>query len=202
MNDRDKAIVTDIQRFRCLTRDDIADLHFAHTKHPITQANMVLKRLRRDGLLKCSTERRKYVYFPYESKVKPESQKISHFLAVADFYKEVRAHGEPRVFEVEPKYGKGMPEPDAFMIWRGNAWFVEVQRTVYTDKVMKAKLDRYEAYYNSGEWEREPWQPPNKKIFPWVWITGIGRYNLGARPYRAIQDDVPGLVSKLTPKKG
>lgn len=47
MNARDKAIVSDLVRFRCLSRDDIAELHFSNIKNPITQANMVLKRLRR-----------------------------------------------------------------------------------------------------------------------------------------------------------
>lgn len=197
MNTRDKAIVEDIEKFRCLTRDDIADLHFSHTKHPITQTNMVLKRLRRDGLLKCSTERRKYVYFPYGTKIKPESQKINHFLSIAQFYKDLRSNEEPRVFEVEPKYGKGMPEPDAFMIWKGNAWFLEVQRTMYTAKVMRQKLDRYEHYFNSGEWEREAWQPPHKKIFPLIWITGEGNYDVSGRPFRVYQSDVPGMLARM-----
>lgn len=132
MNERDKSILADLERFRCLSRDDIADLYFSHTKQPITQTNLVLKLLRRDGLVKCSTERRKYIYFPAERRIKPDSQKINHFLAIADFYKQLKRINSPRVFEVEPKLGgKGLPEPDIFTIWKGAPWYVEIQRTRY-----------------------------------------------------------------------
>jgi hypothetical protein len=202
MNTRDKAILDDLRRFRCLTRDDIAELHFSHTKHPVTHTNTVLKRLRRDGLIKCSTERIKYVYFPGESKMKTDSQKMNHFLAIAQFFREIRAHEQPRIFEVEPKIGpQGFAEPDIFTIWKGMAFFVEVQRTVYTDKVMQLKLDRYESFYNSGAWQRESWQPPEKKIFPNIWIIGEGNYKVVNRPFRVLQDDIPGLIAKI-PKRG
>jgi len=188
MNARDKSIVEDLERFRCLSRDDIVDLHFAHTKHPITQANMVLKRLRRDGLVKCTTERRKYVYFPADRSIKVDSQKINHFLAIADFYRQLKQVETPKVFDVEPKLGgKGLPEPDAFTIWKGAPWFIEIQRTHYTEKVMNEKLNRYEQYFVSGDWEKEPWQPTAKKIFPYIWIIGIGQYRLGQRPFKVFQ---------------
>ncbi|WP_054955064.1 replication-relaxation family protein [Paenibacillus dakarensis] len=198
MNARDKAIIADIERFRYLTRDDIADLYFGHTRHPITQTNLVLKRLRRDGYVKCSTERRKYVYYAADRKLKAESQKVAHFLAIAEFYKRIRADEEPRVFEVEPKLGgKGRPEPDAFAIWKGAPWFAEIQRSTYTERQMAEKLNRYEAYYNSGEWEQAPWQPANKRIFPYVWIIGAGRYDVGKRPYRVYQASVDEMLAKI-----
>ncbi|OAB31738.1 hypothetical protein PMSD_18300 [Paenibacillus macquariensis subsp. defensor] len=200
MNARDKVILHDIERFRCLTVDDIAELHFAHTKKPTMQANSVLKRMRRDNLIECSTERRKYLYFPYESKMKKDSQKINHFLEIAQFYREVRAISAPKVFDVEPKYGSNFMEPDAFMIWKNTPFFVEIQRTIYTDKIMKAKLDRYEQYYNSDEWTREPWQTKDKKFFPNVWIIGVGKYSTGIRPFKVIQESVDSFVQRLSIK--
>jgi ribosomal protein S25 len=62
MNARDKAIVEDIQRFRVLSRDLIADLHFQNVKNKVTAANYVLKRLRRDKYISCSDDRRQYIY--------------------------------------------------------------------------------------------------------------------------------------------
>ncbi|OAB48442.1 hypothetical protein PBAT_02080 [Paenibacillus antarcticus] len=197
MNARDKIILNDLERFRCLTRDDVAELHFSHTKQPITQANIVLKRMRRDGLIKCSTERRKYIYFPYALNMKKDSQKINHFLLIAQFYKDVRKSSIPKEFIVEPKYGSKFMEPDIFMIWKGTPFFVEVQRTVYTDKVMKAKIDRYELYFNSGEWQREPWQPKDKKVFPYIWIIGVGKYSTGIRPFRVIQNSVEEMLKQV-----
>lgn len=198
MNARDKAIIADIERFRYLTRDDIAELYFGHTRHPITQTNLVLKRLRRDGYVKCSTERRKYVYYAADRKLKPDSQKVAHFLAIADYYKRIRAVEEPRVFEVEPKLGdKGRPEPDVFAIWKGAPWYVEIQRSTYTDKQMAEKLNRYEAYYNGGEWKRESWQPQNRTIFPYLWIIGAAKYNVGERPFRVYQASVVEMMARI-----
>lgn len=198
MNARDKAIVADLERFRCLSRDDIAELHFSHVKHPVTQTNIVLKRLRRDGLIKCSAERRKYIYFPADRSIKPDSQKINHFLAIADFYKQLRRIESPRVFVVEPKLGgKGLPEPDVFTIWKGAPWFVEIQRTQYSEKMMTEKINRYEKYFVSGEWEREKWQPKDKKIFPYIWIIGIAEYSIGNRPFRVFQFDVEEMLKRI-----
>ncbi|MBB3132150.1 hypothetical protein FHS19_006877 [Paenibacillus rhizosphaerae] len=198
MIDRDKAILADLERFRCLSRDDIAELHFSRTKHPVTHANMVLKRLRRDGLVKCSTDRRKYIYFPAERTIKTDSQKANHFLAIAEFYRQLRRVEQPRLFQVEPKLGgKGLPEPDIFMIWKGVPWYVEIQRTHFTQKVMNEKLKRYEAYYVGGEWEKESWQPAAKKLFPYLWIVGVGRYKVDGRPYRIFQSTVEEMVKRI-----
>ncbi|MHA4119940.1 replication-relaxation family protein, partial [Bacillus cereus] len=49
MKSRDKAIIKDLCRFRCLSRDDIIDLHFQGLKKAVTSCNTVMKRLRRDG---------------------------------------------------------------------------------------------------------------------------------------------------------
>ena len=199
MNARDKAIVKDLERFRCLTRDDVAELHFSNVKNPVTQANMVLKRLRRDDVIACATDRRKYIYFPVPG-IKKDSAKIGHFLAIVGFYKQIRKAEAPRVFEVEPKVGgKGRPEPDVFTIWKGAPWFVEIQRSQFSDKVMQEKMNRYEQYYLSGEWEQEPWQPAGKKLFPYVWIigAGAGKYKTEGRPFRVFQDRVEGMKKRL-----
>jgi hypothetical protein len=42
-------------------------------------------------------------------------------------------------------------EPDAFMRWKKGPFFVEIQRSVYSDKVMQEKVGRYEAYFMSNE---------------------------------------------------
>lgn len=179
MNSRDKAIVADLKRFRCMTRDDIAAIHFNGVKHAITHTNRVLKRLRRDGIIECSKEWRQYVYFPSPS-IKKDSAKINHFLAIVDFYKQLLQYESPKTFVVEPKYGKGNPEPDVFMIWQRAPFFVEIQRSFYSDKVMKEKVTRYERYYHDEQWKLEAWQPEDKKVFPRVWIVSENKYNIEA----------------------
>lgn len=199
MNTRDKAIVADLERFRCMTRDDIAALHFSHVKNPVSQTNVVLKRLRRDGVIDCATDRRMYVYFPVPS-IKKDSAKLGHFLAIVEFYREICAIEKPRIFEVEPKVGeKGFPEPDVFMIWRGAPWYVEVQRSQFSARVMGEKFQRYSAYHLDGRWADESWQPPGKKFFPNVWITGVGRYSVpDGIPYRVYQETVEGMHAKIS----
>lgn len=195
MNQRDKAIVENLERFRCLTRDDIAELHFDNVKNPINEANKVLLRLRREGVIGVSKEQRKYLYFPDKS-IKKDSSKLGHFLAIAAFYREVRKHEQPYMFEVEPKLGaKGLPEPDIFMIWKKTAFYVEIQNSTFSAKVMQAKLSRYEAYYNGGEWQKEAWQHKEKKSFPFVWIVGKGQYDTKGASFRTLQGDVDKILS-------
>lgn len=202
MKKRDLAILSDLQRFRCLTRDDIIDLHFSNLKQPVTCCNTVLKRLRRDGYIEVSTKQLPYIYFASPSPIKKDSTKIPHFLKIAEFYKSLIKYEPPKSFIVEPKYGKGYMEPDAFMRWKKGPFFVEIQRSVYSDKVMKEKVSRYEAYYLSNEWKKEPWQPNNIKVFPTVLMITDTRYNITSEHVRFIQvQNIEQLVSTFeTPK--
>jgi hypothetical protein len=178
MKKRDLAILSDLQRFRCLTRDDIIDLHFSDLKQPLTCCNSVLKRLRRDGYIEVSTKLMPYIYVAAPSPIKKDSTKIPHFLKIVEFYKSLIKYEPPKSLIVEPKFGKGYMEPDAFMLWKRGPFFVEIQRSVYSDKVMKEKVSRYEAYFMSNEWEQESWQPENKKVFPTILMMTDTRYNI------------------------
>lgn len=178
MRKRDMAILNDLQRFRCMTRDDIIDLHFQGLKQPVTSCNTVLKRMRRDGHIEVSKDRQPYIYFPSPPGIKKDSAKIPHFLKIVEFFKETQVHENPKTFIVEPKYGKGFMEPDAFMIWKRAPFFVEIQRSVYSQKVMNEKIQRYETYFMTNEWQQECWQPIHKKVFPAVILITDTRYNI------------------------
>jgi hypothetical protein len=202
MNQRDKNIVSDIERFRVLSRDLITDLHFGGLKNPVTAANYVLKRLRRDGYITCSQETRQYLYFPAEGHIKKNGAKVNHFLEIGKFYSELCKVDNPRTFIVEPKYGPSMMEPDVFMIFRNAPVFVEIQRTKYSDKQMKEKLTRYEHYFLSNQWHNEPWQPQAKKILPHIWILDLNghKYNIPSTSYRVFQNTIEEMA-ELTRKK-
>ena len=184
---RDRAILDDLRRFRCMSRNDIIDLHFKNLKNPITNCNIVLKRLRRDKLIEANTNQQPYVYFPSPSTVKRDSQKIPHFLAIVDVYKQLIKHEQPRQFTVEPKYSKDYMEPDIFTIWRKAPFFIEVQRSHYSDKVMFAKLQRYQKYYDSQAWHEETWQPKSRKVFPSVIIITDVRYSIPGYQFKIYQ---------------
>lgn len=170
-----------------MSRDDILSLHFTHLRNTVGSCNNVLKRLRRDGHIEVNSNVQPYVYFPSPSSVKKNGSKIYHFLAIVDFYKQLLKHDKPKQFIVEPKYGKEYMEPDIFMIWQGAPFFVEVQCSIYSSKVMKAKVERYEKYALSNKWKDETWQPEKRKIFPYLWLITDTRYTIESNCLRVFQ---------------
>lgn len=175
LRDRDKKIIQALQIFRFMSRDQIANLFFADVKKPITSANFVLKRLRREKYIDAYVANQPYIYFPEPSILKKNSQKIKHYLAIVDFYIGVCKYEYPTIFEVEKRYSPGYVQPDIFMIWQGRLFFVEVQLSRYSSKVMKEKLNRYVNYFKSESWE-------HKKIkfdlntSPVIWIISKNPY--------------------------
>jgi hypothetical protein len=180
MSNRDKAIIRDLNRFRVMDRDSIAELHFAGLKNPKLAANNVLLRLLRDGQIQRSTAFIPYCYFGPETQMKKNSAKIGHFLAILNVYKEMRKLGKLETFLVEPKYGsKGVAEPDIFAMYRNTPFFIEVQKTVYSEKQMNEKLQRYVDFYNTGIMA---------KPFPRVLILSDQRYAIdGDYPFKVFQ---------------
>jgi hypothetical protein len=177
VNKRDKAIIEDLKKFRVMDRDSIAEIHFKDLKNPKDSTNHVLLRLIRDGHIQRSTAFVPYVYFTNETNIKKNSQKIGHFLAILNTYKEMLQHGSFSMFLVEPKYGKkGMAEPDIFCIYRNTPFFIEVQNSYFNEKQIKEKLDRYEELFQSGLIVQESWQPEHTKVFPKVLILSEQRY--------------------------
>jgi hypothetical protein len=130
--------------------------------------------------LKADDTRQPYVYLPYKGGPKRGSQKIDHFLAIANVYLKLRETGKLRRFDIEPKLGdKGIVEPDIFTIWNKWPLFIEVQRSNYSDTIMKRKLKRYEAYFRSMEWVNLDWQPKGRKpFFPNLWIISNRNYDV------------------------
>ncbi|MGA5692830.1 hypothetical protein [Cytobacillus pseudoceanisediminis] len=180
LTNRDKAIIKNLTKFRVMDRDSIAELHFSHLKRPHVAANNVLLRLMRDGEIQRSTKYTPYLYFGPDVQIKKNSQKIGHFLAILNTYKEIRKHGQLESFLVEPKYGKkGNVEPDVYMYFRQTPFFIEVQNSIYSQKQMEEKLERYNDLFHSG-FMAIP--------FPHVLIISEQRYALDADyPFKIFQ---------------
>ena len=182
LTNRDKAIIKDLNRFRVMDRNSIAELHFANVKKPSHAANNVLLRLLRDGEIQRSKSFVPYVYFGAEVNMKQNSAKIGHFLAILNTYKEMRKMGKLGTFLVEPKYGsKGIVEPDIFCEFRDTHFFIEVQKTIYSEKQMNEKINRYVDFYNSGIMA---------KPFPHILILSEQRYAIdGEHPFKIFQSE-------------
>lgn len=198
MRARDKAILNDLARFRCLSRDDIAAIHFAKNKAPFKACNEVMRRLRDRGEVDLVTTTVPYVYAIKPSPLRKDSQKIPHYLAIAGVYRKMRPLGTPRIFEVEPRYGIGHPEPDIFCIWAGRAFWIEVQRNVFSGRVWEEKIGRYLDFFKSGKWRTENWQPPGeKKVFPFVWVLSETRVPVpNGLPFPVLQSKNPSELFK------
>jgi hypothetical protein len=201
MRNRDKAILNNLKLFRCMSRDDIIDLHFQGLKNAVTCCNTVMKRLRRDGHVDANISQQPYIYFPQSSTLRKTSQKIPHFLGILDVYKQLIYYEKPKLFKVEPKYGKEFMEPDAFTIWRRSPFFIEVQRSVYSKKVMQDKINRYELYSHSQEWHNESWQPKESKYFPSILIITEKYYNISSFSLRIFQaSSISNFLNSLVVK--
>ncbi|MBE7128021.1 replication-relaxation family protein [Bacillus mycoides] len=201
MMSRDKAILSNLKRFRCMSRDDIVDLHFQGLKNAVTCCNTVMKRLRRDGHVDANISQQPYIYFPQPSTLRKTSQKILHFLGIVDVYKQLIHYEKPKLFKVEPKYGKEFMEPDAFTIWRRSPFFIEVQNSVYSKKVMQDKINRYELYFHSQEWHNESWQPKESKFFPSILIITEKHYDISSFNLRIFQaSSICNFLDNLTVK--
>lgn len=183
LTNRDKALIKDLNKFRVMDRDSIAELHFSNLKNPKYAANNVLLRLLRDGHVQRSIAFVPYVYFGPDVEIKKNSQKIGHFLAIVNVYKELKKLGNMGTILVEPKYGKkgDCAEPDIFCQYRQTNFFVEVQRTVYSEKQMNEKLDRYIDLFNSGIMAAP---------FPHILILSDQRYAIDNNyPFKVFQSD-------------
>jgi hypothetical protein len=167
MNKRDLKIINDLKRFRVMSRDDIADLYFSHLKSPITSANIVLKRLVRDQQIEVSKSFSPYVYMPSGSTMRRNSTKIPHFLQLVEVYKQLQQL-KIQKFIIEPKFKKGLAEPDIFTIIKGTPFFIEVQRNLYSQNVMDKKIKRYEALSYTNEF----------KTFPFIIMISDTRYEI------------------------
>ncbi|MED3201559.1 replication-relaxation family protein [Bacillus toyonensis] len=201
MRSRDKVILSDLKRFRCMSRDDIVDLHFQGLKNAVTCCNTVMKRLRRDGHVDANISQQPYIYFPQPSTLRKTSQKIPHFLGIVDVYKQLIHYEKPELFKVEPKYGKEFMEPDAFSIWRRSPFFIEVQKSVYSKKIMQDKINRYELYFHSQEWHNESWQPKESKFFPSILIITDKQYDISSPNLRIFQaSSISNFMESLATK--
>src|SRR5690606_38463704 len=69
-------------------------------------------------------------------------------------------------------YKKGLAEPDVYTKIKEVSFFIEVQRNVYSQKVMNDKIKRYEALRYSDEF--------NQDRFPFIIMISDTRYEINS----------------------
>lgn len=155
MKKRDLEILKSLERFKCLERDQIAALHFFDNANPIVSVNRVLKRLRDSGYILANTNRsfQQYIYFLNPSPIKTDSQKIDHYLMIAQGYIDMGKYSPIKNYRIETKLEGADIIPDVSCEWLGKKWFLEFQNSVYTTHKLYKKLNKYVDYYNKGYWD-------------------------------------------------
>nr|WP_280146750.1 hypothetical protein [Priestia megaterium]MDH3169240.1 hypothetical protein [Priestia megaterium] len=90
--------------------------------------------------------------------------------------------------EDKPTGRKGGIEPDLFCIFKGSPFWIEIQRTQYSEQKMQAKINLYEEFFFSDEWKALHWQPEGRSsIFPSVILITPVRYAVSSEHIRIIQ---------------
>ncbi|MGZ0880296.1 hypothetical protein ACWZQY_030625 [Priestia megaterium] len=190
LSQRDKDIIAFINQFRAVDRDSLVDLFFKQLKSSINACNSVMVRLYRLGLIERTQQYSPTVYLPVDAKIKKNSQKILHFLSILDVYKQMRTYDMPKnvIVEDKPTGRKGGVEPDLFCIFKGSPFWVEIQRTQYSEQKIQAKINLYEEFFFSDEWKTLQWQSEDRSaIFPSVILITPIRYIVSSDHIRIIQ---------------
>jgi len=190
LSQRDKDIIAFIHQFRAVDRDSLVELFFKQLKSPVNACNSVMVRLYRLGVIERTQQYSPTVYLPVEAKIKKNSQKILHFLSILDVYKQMCAYSVPKhvIVEDKPTGQKGGIEPDLFCIFKGSPFWIEIQRNQYSEQKMQAKINLYEEFFFSDEWQTLHWQPEDRSsIFPSIILITPVRYAVNSDHIRLIQ---------------
>jgi hypothetical protein len=190
LSQRDKDIIGFINQFRAVDRDSLVELFFKQLKSPVNACNSVMVRLYRLGVIERTQQYSPTVYLPIDAKIKKNSQKILHFLSILDVYKQMCSYSMPKsvIVEDKPTGRKGGIEPDLFCIFKGSPFWVEIQRTQYSEQKMQEKVHLYEEFFFSDEWKVLQWQPEERSpIFPSVILITPVRYAVSSDHIRIIQ---------------
>ncbi|MEH6854522.1 hypothetical protein [Priestia megaterium] len=190
LSHRDKDIIAFINQFRAVDRDSLVELFFSELKSPVNACNSVMVRLYRLGLIERTQQYSPTVYLPVDAKIKKNSQKILHFLSILDVYKQMSTYSTPKqvIVEDKPTGRKGGIEPDLFCIFKGSPFWIEIQRNQYTEQKMQAKINLYEEFFFSDEWQALHWQLKDRSpIFPSIILITPVRYAVSSDHIRIIQ---------------
>ncbi|MED4213549.1 hypothetical protein P4662_30570, partial [Priestia megaterium] len=187
---RDKDIIGFINQFRAVDRDSLVELFFKQLKSPVNACNSVMVRLYRLGLIERTQQYSPTVYLPVDAKIKKNSQKILHFLSILEIYKQMCMYSTPKhvIVEDKPTGRKGGIEPDLFCIFKGSPFWIEIQRNQYSEQKMQAKINLYEEFFFSDEWQASHWQPEDRPaLFPSIILITPVRYAVNSEHIRIIQ---------------
>ena len=163
-------ILGHFKTFPVSSRDQLLRLFCGGDRRKITKLNEKLRKLVDRGQLDVNKEILPYVYFGVPRRIQKRTNTLNHHMAIVDFWiwllEGSRAYNcpDPVVVSYEHNFGRGKAKPDIILEWEGKTWFVEVQRSVISQKKMDKKMKMYEEVYVDGAYEKEftVWVVTNK----------------------------------------
>ena len=148
LSQRDRKILSYLQHFRVLSRDQLGQLVCPEVARPWATINRIMKRLDRDGFVTTVPRPKDECYLNMQNPtiIHTESSKIRHYLAIADLY--IRL-GKPPIYEIEPQVD---PEyvPDVYTRLH-EPIIVEIQRSYISHKKMQSKVDGFVRTFKLGK---------------------------------------------------
>lgn len=129
--------------------------------------------------------------------------KVDHHLAIADCYLKLSRAGTLKYWthECREQFGKKVYAPDAFFVWEGKPFLLEVQRSPLSSARWGEKWAMAAEYFDGGHYRKSSWQ---------FWKPKIIRPNLlclsdqnpsiilaGTALQIHVGDDIISLVSKF-----
>lgn len=167
--------------FPVSSRDQLLRRFYDGRQSAVRKLNEKLRRLVDRQQLEVNREIRPYVYFSVPRRIPLRSAHLTHHLAVVTFFLEVEAFSHrkkiapPRVIALEQGFGKGYPRPDLILEWQGRTKYVEVQRTITSDRRMQTKVTEYEKLVQEGRYKTAA------PRFDGLWIVGPRKYRVDTR---------------------
>ena len=100
---------------------------------------------------------------PNPTIIHPESAKIRHYLAIAQFFIDI---GQPEIYEIEPQFDREYV-PDVYTRIDGVPIMVEIQRSHCSHRKMQGKVNGFVRTYLEGKHDAKT-----------LWIVSNERYRL------------------------
>lgn len=126
-------------------------------------------------IFRLSSRAKKQFGYTYTN-VDPYSSKAQHWLAFGDLWTSLSCYNaigiqpeQPLIWIAHPRKSA---EFDVFMVYRGTAYLVEVQRSKLTAANWRKKWSDRMKWFNSGAYKYAPWQPPNRIVRPEILLVG------------------------------
>lgn len=215
LTDRQKTILDFLSRARMLDTDQIGTIAFSENGSPAKRASeccrelvelkLIEGRRREIGKTKVWRLSKRGRDFCGVTYAPPHLNglKVAHNLEVAEILIQLSRWGRVGKWVTEPrhKFGKKMHSPDAFFVYGGKAYLLEVQRSAISTARWGEKWAISSEYFEGGFYKDAPWQFwEGKTIRPMILVvtdTSEEKVRAGSRLQMMVVRDIMELIKSV-----